>query len=122
MVLKGTEVKSVRSQKVSLQEAYCFVNSGEVWIKGMHIAEFDKAGHYNHNPLRERKLLLNKKEIEKIEKKLKDKGLTLIPVKLFINGRGLIKLEIAVAKGKKLQDKREDLKKKDIQREIKNYI
>ena len=121
MSLKGTEIKSIRQLKVSLQEAYCVVDRAEVFIKGMHIAQYEQGGHYNHDPVRLRKLLLTKQEIRKIINKLKDKGLTLIPVKLFVNERGLAKLEIAVAKGKKLHDKREDIKKKDMAKELKKY-
>lgn len=116
--LTGTEIKSVRSLNVSLQEAYCVVKAGEVFIVKMHIAIYEKGGAYNHEPTRERKLLLHKKEIGKIEKALKDKGLTLIPTKMFVNDRGWAKVEIAVAKGKKLYDKRQDIKSKDTQREL----
>lgn len=119
MVLKGTEIKSIRQQKVSLQEAYCLFHGSELFIRGMHIAPYEEASFKNHDPIRERKLLLNKKELGKLEDKLKDKGLTIIPVKLFITDRGFAKLEIALAKGKKLFDKRENLKEKDAKREMK---
>lgn len=119
MVLKGTEIKSIRQQKVSLQEAYCLFKKNELYIKGMHISPYNEASFSNHDPVRERKLLLNKKELDKLEGKLKDKGLTVIPVRLFITDRGFAKLEIALAKGKKLHDKREDLKEKAAKREMK---
>lgn len=116
--LVGTEIKSIRQSKVSLQESYCYVNRGEIFVKSMHIAEYDHGNINNHDPLRERKLLLHKREIAKIEKMLKDQGITLIPTKLFINENGFAKLNIAVAKGKKTHDKRDSLKEKDAKREI----
>jgi len=116
--LYGTEIKSIRQNKVSIAEAYCTIIKGEVWVKNMHIAEYTHGGSYNHDPTRERKLLLTQQEINKISKKMNEKGLTLITTRLFINERGFAKLDIALAKGKKLYDKRQDLKKKDIQREI----
>lgn len=122
LVLKGTEIKSIRLLKVSLGDSFCFFSNGELFIKNMNIAHYEQGTHYNHEPLRNRKLLLSKKELEKLEDKLKDQGLTIIPVKLFINDRGLAKMEIALAKGKKLHDKRESLKEKDAKRSIKNLI
>src|SRR5436190_7775993 len=118
LVLTGTEIKSIRQSNVNLQEAYCFVQDDELYIKNMHISKYNEGTHYNHDPLRERKLLLKKREIKKLVLSLKDKGLTVIPVKLFINDRGFAKLEIALGKGKKLFDKREDIKAKDVKREI----
>lgn len=118
LVLTGTEIKSIRQSNVNLQEAYCFVQDDELYIKNMHISKYNEGTHYNHDPLRERKLLLKKREIKKLVLGLKDKGLTVIPVKLFINDRGFAKLEIALAKGKKLFDKREDIKTKDVKREM----
>jgi SsrA-binding protein len=118
LALSGTEIKSIRQSKISLTEAYCYFNNGELFTKGMHIAVYELGTHYNHDPLRERKLLLKKKELRKLENELKDKGLTIIPVRLFINDRGFAKLEIALAKGKKLYDKREDIKAKDVRREM----
>ena len=118
MVLKGTEIKSIRLNKVSLGEAYCFVNNGEVFVKGMHIAIYEQGTHFNHVPTRDRKLLLNKKEITKINKGLEEKGLTLVPLRLFINDRGFAKLEIGIGRGKKLHDKRESLKEKDAKKKI----
>lgn len=116
--LTGTEIKSIRLGNVSLQEAYCFFNDRELYIKGMHISRYEQGTHYNHDPVRDRKLLLQKKELKKLEEKSEEKGLTIIPVKLFINDRGLAKVEIALAKGKKLYDKREDIKERDVKREM----
>lgn len=116
--LTGTEIKSIRLSKASLQEAYCYFNDGELYVKSMHISSYEQGTHYNHDPLRDRKLLLKKRELKKLEESLKDKGLTIIPTRLFINDRGLAKLEIALAKGKKLYDKREDIKEKDVKREL----
>jgi SsrA-binding protein len=116
--LSGTEIKSIRDSKASINEAYCFVKDSEIFIKNMHIAIYEAGSYNNHDPKRDRKLLLNKTEIKKIEKKLKDKGLTLIPLVLFLNEKGLAKIEIAIAKGKKLYDKRESLKEQDSKRMI----
>jgi SsrA-binding protein len=116
--LLGTEIKSVRESKASIKEAYCYVDNGEVFIKNMHITEYSNGGFINHEPYRLRKLLLNKKEIEKIEKKLKDVGITIVPLLMFISEKGYAKLEIGIAKGKKLYDKRESLKQKDTKRDL----
>lgn len=118
IVLRGTEIKSIRQQKVNMQDAFAYVSNNELFIKNLHISAYEKGTYLNHEPLRERKLLLKKKEINKISKKLDDQGVTLIPIKLFVNERGLAKMEIAIAKGKKLYDKREDLKEKDAKREL----
>ncbi|WP_194776608.1 SsrA-binding protein SmpB [Pararhodonellum marinum] len=116
--LKGTEIKSVREGKVSLVEAFCYFRRGELYIKQMHIAPYSMAAHFNHEATRERKLLLQKKELNKLESKFDQKGLSIIPVRIFINDRGLAKVEIALAKGKKTHDKRDDIKKKDAKREL----
>ena len=116
--LTGTEVKSVRESKVSLQEAYCYFNRDELFVKQMHIAAYTDGTHFNHDPARERRLLLKRKELNKLQDTLKEQGLTVIPSRLFINDRGWAKLEIAVAKGKKLYDKRDDIKQKDTKREL----
>ena len=116
--LLGTEIKSIRESKASIKEAYCYVADSEVFVKNMHIAEYDNGGYVNHDPYRIRKLLLNKREILKIEKKLKDNGITLVPLLLFLSDNGLAKLEIGLAKGKKLYDKRESLKQKDNKRDL----
>ena len=116
--LTGTEIKSIRNGKASILEAYCVMSGGEVWIRNMHVTEYENASFYNHKPRGDRKLLLNKKEILKIEKFLKIKGNTLVPLRMFLSEKGWIKLEIACAQGKKLHDKREDLKEKDDKRDI----
>ncbi len=118
IVLTGTEVKSVRESKVNLQHAYCFIQKDEIYLKEMHISPYSQASHYNHEPTRERKLLLKKNEIGKLSSKSQEKGLTIIPTRLFINDRGLVKIEIALARGKKLHDKRESIKEKDQKREL----
>jgi len=116
--LAGTEIKSIRQGKVSLADAYCQFEEGELFVKEMHIAEYAMGTHYNHMAKRVRKLLLTKRELKKLETKTREKGFTIIPTLLFINERGLAKLEIALARGKHFYDKRDTLKKKDIQREI----
>ena len=122
LVLTGTEIKSIREGKASLQEAYCVFVGKELFINGMHIAPYKQGSIYNHEPRRQRKLLLNKRELRKIRKSSNEKGATIVPLRLFINQRGLAKLEIAVAKGKNLYDKRQHIRKKDEQREMKdNY-
>ncbi len=117
LVLVGTEIKSIRQGKANITEAYCVFEKEELWIRNGQIEEYEKATHYNHAPRRDRKLLLKKSELRKLQLKLKDQGLTIIPVRLFLNEKGLAKLEIALAKGKKLFDKRDDIKKRDLQRE-----
>lgn len=118
MQLVGTEIKSIRNGKVSLNEAYCQFFAGELYAKNIHIAEYELGTCNNHLAKRDRKLLLSKKELEKLERKIKESGLTIIPTRLFINDRGLAKLEIALARGKKMYDKRETLKRKDAQRDM----
>lgn len=117
MVLTGTEIKSVREGKVSMADAYCFFNKGELYVKNLNISRYENGTYFNHDPLRERKLLLTRRELRKLENKLTDKGLTIIPTRLFINDAGLAKMEIALAKGKKLYDKRDSIKEKDMKRE-----
>ncbi|MEM7513244.1 MAG: SsrA-binding protein SmpB [Bacteroidota bacterium] len=123
--LTGTEVKSLRAGKASLQEAFCFMRKNEVFVRNMNIAEYDKGSYNNHTPMRERKLLLKKKELKKLKKQLIEKGYTLVPLKVYFNKRNFAKMEIGLAKGKKLHDKRADIKKKDTQRDLdramKNY-
>lgn len=116
--LTGTEIKSIREAKVSLTEAYCYFRRGELYIKQMHIAPYSMAASYNHDPVRERKLLLTKQELSKMENKFAEKGLSVIPIRIFINDRGLAKMEIALARGKKIHDKRESIKEKDTKREL----
>lgn len=118
IVLTGTEIKSLREGRASLQHAYCYVHRGELFVKEMNISQYSQARHFNHDPARERKLLLKKAEIEKLEEKSREKSITIIPTRLFINDRGLAKLEVALAQGKKLHDKREDIRKKDVEREL----
>ncbi len=118
MVLTGSEIKSMRQGKVSLQEAYCVFHNNELFVRGMNISMYKEAGPNNHEPTRERKLLLNKSELKKIKKKLDEKGLTVIPLRLFINDRGLAKLQIAVGKGKKIHDKRNTIRERDEKREL----
>lgn len=116
--LAGTEIKSIRGGKVNLTESYCQFFGGELYVKNMHISEYDLGTCNNHEARRDRKLLLNRKELTKLEKKVKESGLTIVCVKLFINDRGLAKLEIALARGKKTYDKRESLKLKDAKRDM----
>tara|TARA_B110000444_G_scaffold90127_1_gene85209 strand:+ start:1517 stop:1987 length:471 start_codon:yes stop_codon:yes gene_type:complete len=116
--LQGTEIKSLRAGNANLAEAYCYVQQSEVWITGMYIAEYQYGSYMNHDPKRLRKLLLNKKEINKISSALQNVGITIVPLKLYITDKGWAKIDIALAKGKKLHDKREDLKQKDDKRQM----
>lgn len=118
LVLTGTEIKSIRLGKANIQDAYCVFDGEELWVQGLHISPYEQGSHYNHEPTRKRKLLLNKSELKKLRKISKDVGITMVPLRLFINDRGLAKLEFATGKGKKLFDKRQDIRKKDEQREI----
>ncbi len=118
IVLVGTEIKAIRQGKASLVDSYCYFRGGELFIKNLNISEYTEGNLYNHEPTRERKLLLSKQELNKLQKKMKDQGLTIIPTVLFTSEKGFAKLEIALAKGKKLFDKREDLKTKDLNREM----
>ena len=122
IMLTGTEIKSLRTGKASFNDSYCIFHKGELFIKSFHIAEYAFGNLNNHDPLRERKLLLNKRELKKIEIKLKEKGYTLIPLRLFFNEKNLAKVEIGLGKGKKMHDKRETIKQRDSDREIKRYI
>lgn len=122
MVLLGTEVKSLRSGRASFNDSYCLIHKGEIWVKSLHIAQYSHGTVNNHDPLRDRKLLLEKREIKKIEAKLKEKGYTLIPLRIFFNEKNLAKMEIGLAKGKKFHDKRESIKQKDVEREMKRYL
>jgi len=117
IVLTGTEIKSIRAGKVSFKDSYARIENGEVWLYNLHISPYDKGNVFNHEPERKRKLLLKRKEIQKLSKKVEEKGMTLIPKKIFINNRGLAKIILAVAKGKKLYDKREILRRKDEERD-----
>ena len=118
IVLSGSEIKSIRSGKASIVEAFCLLIDNEVWIRNMYVAPYENASFNKHKPKADRKLLLNKKEITKISKHLKVKGNSIIPLKLFLNKNNWLKIKIACAKGKKLHDKRDDIKNRDDQREI----
>jgi SsrA-binding protein len=117
--LTGGEVKSIRSGKVSISEAYCYIKDGEVFIKGMHIAEYKNSSNYdNHDPIRLRKLLLNKREIIKLAENVEKKGLTIVPISVMINSGGLVKIEIALCRGKNTHDKRNAIKEREYKLEI----
>lgn len=118
MVLSGTEIKSIRSGKASIVEAYCVVDGGQVFIRNMTVSAYENGSFYNHTPKGDRKLLLNKKEIKNLEKWMKVKGNTIVPLRLFLSDKGWLKAEIATAVGKKLHDKRHDLKEKDDKRDM----
>jgi SsrA-binding protein len=117
IMLTGTEIKSIRLGKANITDGFCVFQKGELIARNIQINEYDKGTHYNHLPKQDRKLLLNKHELNKLENALIDKGLTIVPLRMFINEKGWAKLEIALAKGKKTFDKRDDIKKKDAQRE-----
>lgn len=116
--LTGTEIKSIRNSKATITDSFCTFKDNELFIVGMHVEEYEFGTYANHLPKRERKLLLNRQELDKINKKMKDVGLTIVPLRLFMNDKGWAKVEIAVGKGKKLHDKRNSLKDKDVQRDI----
>ncbi len=118
IVLRGTEIKAIREGKASITEAFCEFSNSELFVINMTIQEYSHATHYNHNPKSERKLLLNRNELKKLEKQVKNSGLTIIPLLLFSNEKGLAKLQIALCKGKKLYDKRETLKDRDNKRDL----
>ncbi|MBO4592675.1 MAG: SsrA-binding protein SmpB [Bacteroidaceae bacterium] len=118
IVLTGTEIKSIRQSRASLVDTYCYVSGREVWVKNMYIAEYFYGSFNNHNIRRDRKLLLNRREITRIEQQLKNPGLTVVPTQLYINEQGRAKLEIALARGKKMYDKRATMKDRDDQREM----
>ena len=122
IVLLGTEVKSLRQGKASFNDSYCIIHKGEIWVKSLHIAEYSHGTVNNHDPLRERKLLLEKREIRKIEAKLKEKGYTLIPLRIYFNEKNLAKMEIGLARGKKQHDKRDSIRQKDAEREMKRFL
>jgi SsrA-binding protein len=122
VVLAGTEVKSLREGKASFNDSYCYFNQGELYVRSLHIGEYSHGTINNHDPVRERKLLLNKKELKKIENKIKEKGVTVIPLRIFFSEKGFVKMEIGLGKGKKLYDKRETIKDRDNQREMKKYL
>ena len=116
--LLGTEIKSIRNGKANLTDTYCIFEKGELYVKNMYIAEYEYGTHYNHTPRGDRKLLLKRRELNRLEKKIKEKGFTIVPITMYINERGLAKMTIGLARGKKLFDKREDIKLKDTKREL----
>ncbi len=117
IVLKGSEVKSLREGNANMQDCYAVIRNGEIWLMGMHINPYKQANLFNHDPLRDKKLLLHKKEIRKLIGKVSEKGLALIPLKMYFHN-GKVKVELGLCKGKKLYDKREDIKKRDVEREL----
>lgn len=122
LVLKGTEVKSIRMGKANIKESYAVIKQGEIFIQGMHISPYEMGNRFNEDPLRVRKLLLHKREINKLIGLTQQKGYTLAPLRLYLNEKGLVKLEIGIAKGKKLHDKRHDIAKKDANRDIQRAL
>mgnify|MGYP000669184444 CR=1 FL=1 len=122
MVLTGTEVKSIRNGNINISDAYCMIEDGELYVKNMHISEFKQGTYNKHEPLRNRKLLLNKRELEKLEGKVKEKGFSIIPLRIFFNEKRYAKVEIGLAKGKKEFDKRETIKNRDVDKEIKRLL
>jgi SsrA-binding protein len=119
IVLTGTEIKSLRAGKASFNDSYCIFNKGELFVKSLHIAEYSFGNIHNHEPMAERKLLLKKKELRKLQNKIKEKGYTIIPLKIFINEKGFAKMEIGLGKGKKIFDKRETIKTREMERDVK---
>ena len=118
IMLLGTEIKSIRNNQANISDAHCVFIEDELFVRNLHIAEYSNGGHNNHEPKRERKLLLNRQELGKMIGKVKEKGMSVIPIRLFINDKGKAKLEITLAKGKKIYDKRESIKEKDQKRDI----
>lgn len=119
IVLTGSEIKSIRAGKVSFNDSYCYFHKNELYIKSLHISEYVNAGYLGHEPTRERKLLLNKKEIKKWQQKIKEKGFTIVPLACFINENGFAKLEVGLGRGKKLHDKRASIKEREATRSLK---
>jgi SsrA-binding protein len=121
MVLSGTEVKSIRDGKVSFNDSFCLIDKGEIWVKNLHIAEYTFGTYANHPAVRDRKLLLKKKEIRKLINKLKDKGYTIIPLKIWFSDKGFAKIQIGLARGKKLHDKRASVKEREAKKELRHF-
>ena len=125
IVLKGTEIKSIRDNKVNFNDSFCYFKDNELWIKNLNISEYFNGNLNNHEPTRERKLLLTKKQLERFKSKLEEKGLTIVPTEIFINDKGFAKIEIALSRGKKTYDKKQIIKendiKKEMDRELKKY-
>lgn len=122
IVLLGTEVKSIRDGKLSFNDAFCLFDDGELWVRGLYIAEYSHGTSNNHIAVHDRKLLLNKRELKKLQLKLKDKGYTIVPLKVFFTDKGFVKVEIGLARGKKLHDKRETIKNRDVAKQIKRFL
>ncbi len=122
IVLTGSEIKSVRNSKVSFNDSYCLFIDGELWVKSLHIAEYVNAGYAGHIPVHDRKLLLTKKELAKWEAKVREKGYSIVPLNMYIDEKGLAKMEIGLGKGKKLHDKRESIKSRDVEKEMKRFL
>jgi SsrA-binding protein len=121
IILSGTEVKSVRDSKINMNGSFCIIKDNEIFIKGMDIAIYDEGSMNNHDPKRDRKLLLHKKQINKIKIKLEEKGFTIVPIKLYPNENGIFKIEIGIGKGRKLHNKKEYIKDRESKKELKNY-
>lgn len=122
IVLSGTEVKSIREGKASFVDSFCLFLHGELWLRNMHIAEYRFGTTNNHLAVHDRKLLLNKKELRKLESKIKERGYSIIPLKLYFNEKGFVKIEIGLARGKKTHDKRDTMRQKDAEREMKRFL
>jgi SsrA-binding protein len=122
LVLVGTEVKALRAGKASFNDSYCIFHKGELYVKSLHISEYSFGTTQKHEPLQERKLLLTKRELKKMEAKMTEKGYTIVPLKIFFNEKNFAKMEIGLGKGKKLHDKRESIKKRDTEQEMKRYL
>ena len=122
LVLTGTEVKSLRAGKASFNDAYCFFHKGELYIKSLHICEYKLGTIYNHMPTQERKLLLTKKELKKLQAAIKEKGYTIVPLKIFFSEKGFAKIDIGLGKGKKVHDKRDTIKQRDADRELRRIV
>lgn len=122
MVLTGTEVKALRDGRASFNDSYCLIDNNELYLKGLHISPYEFGSYANHPPVRDRKLLLKRKEINKIMQKLKEKGYTIVPLKIYFNEGGYAKIQIGLGKGKKLYDKRETIKQRESEREIKRHL
>jgi SsrA-binding protein len=122
IVLLGTEVKSIRDGKVSFNDAFCLFDDGELWVRGLYIAEYSHGTANNHIAVHDRKLLLNKRELKRLATNLKEKGFTIVPLRVFFNDNNLVKLEIGLGRGKKLHDKRDTIRKRDVEKEIKRHL
>jgi len=119
IMLKGTEIKSIRAGKVNFKDSYASIRNSEVWLYNMHVSLYNKGSYQHYSPTRTRKLLLNKHEVSRLEKNVQERGFTLIPIRLYINKKGLAKIELGLAKGKKMYEKREKIREQDVQKEIK---